>query len=304
VNSSTKRHSRRDQAVARVAAGQHGVVTLAQLRAAGLADGDIKYRVAGGRLHRVRRGVYAVGHACVSREGGFLAAALSIGEGAVVSHTSAALLWGVLDERPGPTHITVARQVRSRRGIRVHSVRRLPRGDTAKISGVPVTTLPRTLLDLADVAAERTLRRAVRQAAVQHQVDECALRDQLQRAQGRHGAPRLGALIADGPAPTRSELEDRTLDLLRVHNFPRPAVNATLAGLARRVEVDFLFAEHGLIVEADGARYHDNRIARQDDTARQAMLEAAGYRVVRVTWAQVTRDTAQTVRRLRRAFGA
>jgi predicted transcriptional regulator of viral defense system len=290
--------------VARLAARQHGVVALWQLRALGLAAHEIKYKVRAGRMHPMRRGVYAVGHAGVSWEGRCLAAVLAIGDGAVASHMSAAALWGVLDERPGPIDVAVARRVRSSRGIRVHSVRCLPRADTAKISGVPVTTVPRTLLDLADVAPERTLRRAVRQAAVHHQVDERALRGQLQRAQGRHGAPRLAALIADGPAPTRSELEDRTLELLRTHGFPRPVVNATLAGLARRVEVDFLFAEHGLIVEADGARYHDNRIARQDDAARQAMLEAAGYRVVRVTWAQITRETAQTVSRLRRAFGA
>jgi hypothetical protein len=303
MDSSKNGRTRPDADLVSTAERQHGIVTIGQLRAAGLADCDVTHRVRTARLHRLRRGVYAVGHTSVSREGRVLAAVLAVGDDAVASHTSAAALWGVLDERPGPVHVTVARRVGGRRGIRVHPVRRLRPGiglGSAKSPSPP----PRTLLDLADVAGERTLRRAVRQALVQRQVDERALHGQLARARGRHGARRLAALIADGPAPTRSELEDRTLELLRTHGLPRPVVNARLTGLPRPVEVDFLFVEHALVIEADGARYHDNRIAREDDAACQAMLEAAGYRVVRVTWVQVTRETAQTVRRLRGVFGA
>jgi len=190
--------------------------------------------------------------------------------------------------------------IRSRSGIRVHRARKFDRRDRARIGGVPVTTVARTLLDLAEVVGPRILRRAVREAYVQRLVDERGLKAALNRAHGRHGAPRLAALVAPGLVATRSELEDRMLHLIRTHGLPEPLVNARLAGLPRRVEVDFLFADAGLVVETDGARYHDNALAREIE--RQAMLEAAGYRVLRVNWRQVTRDTDETVRRIRRAL--
>ncbi len=167
---------------------------------------------------------------------------------------------------------------------------------------VPVTTVARTLLDLADVAGEPVLTRAVREALVQRRVDERALRVQLTRAGGRRGAGRLASLIAPGPSPTRSVLEDRVLEMLRAHGLPPPAVNVVLGGLPRRVEVDFFYADASLILEADGARYHANRFARDADAARQAMLEAAGYRVLRLNWAQVTLDPDPTASRVRRAL--
>jgi hypothetical protein len=292
----------RDVELARLAAGQHGLVTFGDLRRLGFAQSTVSYQLRMGRLHRVQHGVYAVGHARLSPDGRGLAAVLSIGPGAVLSHVSAAVVWGLLEDRGGPAHVSVARQVRSRRGIRVHSVRRLDACDRTCEAGIPVTTAARTILDLAETASEPALRRAVRQAQVLRRVNERELRVQLDRARGRRGAPRLAALIADGPAPTRSELEDRVLELLVRHSFPRPAVNAVLEGFPRRVEVDFMFEEARVILEADGARYHDNRLARRADVDKQAMLEAAGYRVVRLTWSQVTRDVEQTVRRLRRVF--
>ncbi len=103
---------------------------------------------------------------------------------------------------------------------------------------------------------------------------------------------------------TRSELEDRLLEPVLAHGLPRPLVNARLGGLPRRVEVDFLFADVGLVVEADGARYHESRVARDADIARQAMLGAAGYRVMRVNWNQVTRQREETIRRLRQALSS
>jgi len=292
-----------DGLLAVIAGRQHGVVTVAQLRASGLGDAAIGYRVRMGRLHRLYRGVYAVGHPVVPVPGHRLAAVLAVGPAAVLSHLSAAAVWDLVDVRPQVVDVTVARPVRSRRGIRVHAVRDLDTRDHTSVDGIPITTVARTLLDLAEVAGDRTLRRAVREAYVQRRVDERALRDVLGRSRGRHGAPRLAAIVASGFVPTRSELEDRVLDLLLAHGLPRPAVNVVLPGLARRVEVDFLFEDARLVVEADGARFHDNRLARDADAARQAMLEAAGFRVVRVNWTQVTKHPGQTVRRLRQAVG-
>lgn len=290
--------------IARLATRQYGVVTSVQLRHAGLRRGAVEYRLRIGRLHRVHWGVYAVGHTRLSHAGRCLAAALSLGPDAVVSHSSAAVLWGLLADRGAPAHVTVARNVHARLGVRVHTVRHLDFDDRTRRARIPVTTVARTLLDLADTASEPALRRAVREAHVQRLVDEPTLRVQLQRAHGRRGAPRLDALIQDGPAPTRSELEDRMLALLRSHGFPQPLVNTRLPGFPRRMEPDFLFPDRGLVIEADGERYHDNRLARRDDATKMALLEAAGYRVVRVNWHQLTAETEQTVRRLRRVFAA
>lgn len=287
-----------------MAARQHGVVTIAQMVTLGFDDNAIRYRLRVGRLHCVRRGVYAVGHSGVSWEGRNLAAVLSIGPGAALSHLSAAALWGLLADRGPPIDVTVDRRVASPPGIRVHAVRRLDGGERTREAGIPVTTVARTIVDLAAVASEPALRRAVREAQVQRKLDERALRAQIERAPRRHGIRRLAALIEPGPAPTRSELEDRTLQLLLEHGLPRPDINVVVHGLPRPVEVDFLFADLRLIVEADGARYHDHRLARDADAAKQAMLEAAGYRVVRLSWWQVTREVDQTVRRLRHVLAA
>jgi predicted transcriptional regulator of viral defense system len=302
VNYSKLRQAPPDVELARLAARQHGVVTGDQLRVAGLADSAISYRLRIGRLHRVQHRVYAVGHATLSLAGRNLAAVLSVGDGGVLSHASAAAMWDLLEDRPGPVHVTVARQLRSRPGIRIHSVRHLAPRDRTYRSAIPITTVARTLLDLTDHASEHALRRAVREAQVRRYVDETELRLQVKRSRGRRQGLRLRTLVEDGPAPTRSELEDRVLELLRSHGFPPPIVNGRLTGLPRAVEVDFLFPDSRIVLEADGARYHDNRVARQADFDRQAMLEAAGYRVVRVSWQQVTQEPRQTVLRLRRAM--
>ena len=215
-----------------------------------------------------------------------MAAVLAVGEGAVLSHVSAAVLWGLLAHDPPrrPVDVTVPRALHQRRGIRVHSVSALPESDIARQAAIPVTSPMRTLLDLAAApTTEPTLRRAVRLAQVHRLATERALRSRLEDHRGK-GSARSRALLGAGPAPTRSELEDRVLQLMHDQGLPHPAVNATIAGLAREVEADFLFAQHNLIVEADGARYHDSPAARRDDAERQAMLEAAGFRVLRVTW--------------------
>lgn len=294
-----------DVLVAELANGQHGVVGLGQLLALGLSRDAIAHRIRVGRLHPVHRGVYAVGRLDLSFEGRLFAALLAVGEGAVVSHLSAAWLWGFspVDRRKAsPVDVTVTRRVRRRSGIRLHVVRALMEHDRSRCGGLAVTTPARTLLDLADVLpGDRALRRAVHEAQVQRRVNLDQLRGQLRGAIGRRGAPRLAAIVTAGPAPTRSELEDVTLELLRGHGFPEPEVNVRLHNLPVPVEVDFLFSELALVVEVDGARYHETEVARQADARKHAMLEAAGLRVIRLTWSQVTKDTAQTVLRLRRA---
>lgn len=230
------------------------MISLVQIRAIGIPADAVDNRVRAGRLHSVHRGVYAVGHAGLTREARFLAAVLAVGEGAVLSHVAAAVLWGL--RRPdgddgGEVDVTVARRVRQRPGIRVHTVRVLAREETTRRTGIPVTTPARTLLDYSDLPlADRALRRYVHEAEVQRLVNDHQLRMQLDRARcGRHGAGRLAAIVDEGPAPTRSELEDRTLELLRCHGLMRPQTNVRVQG----AEVDVRFGDLKLIVEVDGA---------------------------------------------------
>jgi len=301
---SGERRPTADGAIARTAGKQHGVVTAAQLRALGVNQNALEHRLRVGRLHRLHRGVYAVGHRRVSREGHVLAGVLSVGADAVVSHRSAAVVWGLIADRGGPVDVTVSRRLHPRPPVHIHIDRHgLEKRDRTRTAGIPVTTVPRTLLDLAAVVSEPILRRAVRQAYVERLVDEGTLSAQLDRGAARHGASRLAQLLGPKLLPTRSELEDRVLDLLKTRGFARPAVNVVPAGLRRRIEVDFLYADAGLVIEADGARYHDSRVARDEDAARQALLEEAGYQVLRVDWTQVTQRPGQTARRLRQALG-
>jgi very-short-patch-repair endonuclease len=273
-----------------------------QLRAFGVGRGAIAYRVRVGRLHVFLTGVYSVGHGAVTREGRFIGSVLWAGDGAALSHFSAAALWGLIRDVDLPVDVTVARAIRATRGVRVHRTRRLAPKERTTHLRIPVTTVPRTLLDLADVAYDRLLTRAVREAFVQDLATERDLEAQLARSHGRRGAPRLAALIADGPDRTHSVLEDCLRDLLREHDLPTPLMNVVPPGLPRRIKVDFLFPDQRVVIECDGARYHDNRLARRDDAEKQAILEAAGYRVIRVTWDQVTRRPAETVARIRAAL--
>lgn len=311
VNSSPKPRTPPDRQLAALATKQYGLATGAQLRALGIAPSDVAYRVRTGRLHRVHRGVYAVGHECLSVKGRSLAAVLAVGPGAALSHRAAGAQWGFLDWDGDEIEVTVAQRRQGRPGLRLHVVRALAPHDVTVRATIPVTTPARTLLDLADVLGDRPLRRALHEAEVQRRVSHPQLIAQLARANGRRGAARLAALVADGPTPTRSELEDRLLELLarhglprpqtnvRLHGPPRPQPNARPAGLTTTIEVDFLFPALDLVIETDGERYHGTRLARAADARRQAELEAAGYRVLRLTWADVAQDEERTVARLR-----
>ena len=295
-----------DGRIAALAEEQHGVVTATQLARLGLSRGAVAKRSRGGRLHRLHRGVYAVGHGAVGTAGILHAAVLATGDGAALSHRSAAIQWGLLGGDPRDARRSVdvitSRRPDRQRGIRLHYTRRLPGSDVTARCGIPTTTATRTLLDLAGAVPGQVLRRAVRQAEIDGLVDLAALDARLRTESGRKGLRALRNIIGFGPARTRSELEDRTLELLRRHGFPDPSTNAMVQTPERTYEVDFLFPEQRVIIEADGDRYHGTRLAREQDAAKQAALEEAGYRVIRVTWAHITRDTAQTARRLGRVL--
>jgi hypothetical protein len=254
-----------------------GVISATELRACGLSRDAILTRVRNGRLHPIYRGVYAVGHAHLTPEGRFLAAVKACGPRGALSHFSAAVHWGLLDPIERFPDVT-APTGRSHPGINTHRSCSLLDAAVCVHRGIPITTPHRTLADLKRInTPDRTLTRARRQAQT------------------------LGLIAPAGepPAPTRSVLEDLVLDLIGDAGFAHPDVNVPLRIGDTIVIPDFRWPAEHLIVESDGAAYHDN--TRHEDAQRQALLEAHGERVIRVTYDQAANHREQTTERLRRA---
>jgi hypothetical protein len=288
--------------VARVAAERDGVLSIHQLRACGLDDHAIARRVRDGRLHRLYRGVYAVGYPGLTLRGRFRAAVLACGERAVLSHFAAAAFWGFWTWDARLIDVTIGSGTRDIDGIRVHRSRTLER-DVFVRHGIRVTSPARTLLDLAAVLPERSLRRMARRAQAQSAVTLRQIHELLARANGHHGAERLRAVIADGPAPTRSDLEDLLLDLLDKAKIQRPEINAPLRFEDETITPDYLWRAQRVAIEADSVTWHEHKLTREHDADKQARLEAAGLRVLRITWRQITRSPQQTLSRIRTALG-
>jgi very-short-patch-repair endonuclease len=297
-----KSPARPDVRLARAAADQWGVLSLDELFACGLSRGAVADRARNGRLHPIHRGVYAVGHPSIPLEGRFLAAVKACGPTAILSHFAAAAVWGFMpwDDRY-PEVTVVGAWARSHPGLRIHRTTTLDRRDILRRHGIPATSPGRTLLDLAATLDHRPLRGATRRAQSLHRVNLRQLADVLARHPRRRGSARLARIIATGPAPTRSELEDVVLDLILRGGHVHPDVNVALRLSGRRVVPDFRWPAERLVVEADGAAWHDNPLAREDDAERQALLEAHGERVLRVTWEQAIARPTRTLARLRAA---
>src|SRR5215212_5361421 len=267
-----------DGAIAELARRQHGVVGRSQLVDLGLGPDAIDWRVRRRRLHTVHRAVYAVGHLGLTRYGQFMAAVLACGDGAALSHISAAVLWNLLKDRGGPVHVTAPTK-RKARGVVVHWS--ALDGERVRRAGVVVTTPARTLLDLADVVPRRTLERAMDEAEYLR-LDT----DGLGPRHGRTGTGVLASVLAvhrPGTTRTRSELEEMFLALCDDHGIDRPDVNVHIEGF----ECDFVFREQWLVVETDGAAAHGTRRALERDPLRDATLLAAGWRVWRLSYEQV-----------------
>jgi predicted transcriptional regulator of viral defense system len=278
-------------AVARVAARQHGMVTRVQLLGLGLSAREIDYRLATGRLWRVHRGVYAVGHRPPSPHARAMAAVLACGPGAVLSHRSAAALWAMGVRWPADVEVTAPVQ-RQRNGIRVHRSRTLTRRDVTRQFGIPVTTPARTLLDLADQLDHPSLTRAVNEARLAHRSTLPELAELLTRSPGRT-TRRLRPFVEADTGPTRSRLEDAFLAFAAKHGLPTPEVNQIVAGH----EVDMLWREHRIIVELDSRDHHEH--AFEEDRDRDATLLDAGFPVLRITWRRLTGHPAREAARLR-----
>jgi hypothetical protein len=255
------------------------VVTIAQLLAAGLDHEAVRRRVADGKLHRLYRGVYALGHDGLSREGRWLAAVFACGPTAALSHLSAAELWAVSRFHSSLIAVVTTSQHRPQ-GVDVHRTTRFHPLDITTINNIPVTRIPRLIVDLTDVLTPHQLANVIHRAAYAGLYSELATRDAIARANGRRNigtAIRAMELYAAGSAGTRSASEDIALSLLPLAGAPGPLVNTKLQG----EEVDFHWPEQRLVVELDGPG-HNRPPTRLDDQRRDAKLGAAGYTVKRI----------------------
>lgn len=274
-----------DHRLARVARRQRGVVHRDQLLGLGLSSSAIKGRVASGRLHRVRPCVYAVGHVALPAGGREMAVQLWRAPYGVLSHETAAAIWG-FSAAPATVHVSgPPGGTMSQPGTVVHRVRRLDAQDVRSHDGFRVTSPARTVLDIAATAPARELERAVAEARVLGLVRERDLRAVLQRYPQRPGSRVLTELLdaEHGPAFTRSDLERELLALVRRAAVRPPRTNARLNGY----EVDALWAAERLVVELDSFRFHRSRRAFERDRRKSAELQTAGYRVLQVTWRQL-----------------
>lgn len=289
-----------DERAATLATRQYGVVSRRQLLGAGLTARQIDVRLGSGRLRPLHRGVYALGHLrgpLLPDRAAEMAAWLASGPGTVVSHRNAAWLWGLVSRpsRREPVHVTAppGRAPTRRPGIRAHRCGDLSSRDVAAVTGIPVTAPLRTLCDLATVASEGALERAIARAEREGLVEREAVENAVARRRGRIGVRRLRAVVAGRreAALTRSEAEARFLALVRRGDLPEPEANVSVHGY----EVDFFWRLSGVGVEVDGFAFHRSRRAFAADRRRDAELMAAGVRVMRITWEQIVREPVKTV---------
>jgi hypothetical protein len=285
----------RELELADLAGCQHGVVSRRQLLGLGVGKDGIAHRISVGRLHRVFAGVYAVGHRSLSREGAWMAAVLASGDGAVLSHRSAAALWGLLKEPPPSHEVTIPRSTGPVSGLRRHHGALLS-DETTVCEGIPVTCVARTLFDIAASAAPREFERAIREAEFLRLPQRPSLEELLLRSPRRHGARRvrttLEGLSRLRGRGSRSPLEDRFLRFARSADLPMPETNVPLRLGAGTYEADCLWRAQRLIVELDGHESHRTRSAFEGDRERDRHLQVAGWRVVRITWRQLNHPSS------------
>lgn len=278
-----------DAHIAELAETQHGVVARAQLLSLGVGREAIKVRLRTGRLHRLHRGVYAVGHRALSREAIWMAAVLFCGPRAVLSCRSAAALWG-LRSYSGAIEVTAPSKTRSRGDVRRHFAV-LPADEMTERDGIPVTTVPRTIFDLSAMEPVNRVEQALRQQERLRHYDALSLAqllDRYPRHRGNRAARECLRRLRDLPGgTTREELEARFLVFLERNGFPRPRLNAWISVGSHRYQVDCLWPAQKVIVELDGYETHGTRHAFESDRDRDRRLIAAGYRGPRITWRQL-----------------
>lgn len=297
------RHAGRGWGIAAIAEGQHGVIARSQLRELGVAERTIERWMVNGRLHSVHGEVFAVGHARIAEPGRRWAAVLAYGDGALLSHRSAAALWGLMRRRVAVIDVTAARGrqgIRRRSGIFIHRGKLHPEDRTER-GGIPVTTVARTLFDLAEFVKFEHLESAWEEADRLNLLQLRAVEQVCQRGHGRRALKPIRHLLTEARAEeiTRSPLEDVFAAFCRKHDLPTPSFNTTLLGY----EVDALWPAQRLAAELDSWEFHRHRAAFERDRARDAALQAAGYRTIRITDRRMSDDPTTLLEQLRALLG-
>lgn len=279
--------------IANIAGDAHGVVTRAELLVAGLSRKQIDGRVRKGLLIPVHRGVYRVGHRAPSVEARYLAAVKACGGGALLAGRAAAHLWRLVRGTVPPPEVIAPRERRVP-GVTVHRARRTDPADATTVRGIPATTVPRTLVDLASHLPEDRLARACHEAGILHDATPAQVAAVLERRPNSNGAAILRAIIHGDVRVTLSKLESRFLALLDEAGLPLPETNRPAAG--RRV--DCRWPDRRLTVELDGYRYHRSRYAWEQDRRREREARARGEEFRRYTYADVFEDPRFMLREL------
>jgi predicted transcriptional regulator of viral defense system len=289
---------RSHEALAELAKEQYGVVSFRQLRGLAFSKGAIGRAREAGRLHQLHQGVYAVGHTALTDQGRCMAAVLACGPRAVLSHQSAAWLWGFLPACPIKPEVSVPNSGRPRAGIRAHRVAPFDLVEFGKSERIPVTSKARTLLDLAAARRGRRLQQSIEKAKRLNRLDLGEVDDLLRRKRGAAGTRRLreAVEIYRDPAFSRARSELLFLDLVKRAGLPRPALNTFVAGH----EIDAYWEMERFAVEVDGWDTHRTREAFEADPLRQEDLMLAGIDSIRVTARRIEREPRVVGQRLRR----
>jgi hypothetical protein len=285
--------------LARLATRQHGVVARRQLQSVGFGTKAIKAALAEGRLSPLHEEVYAAGHMRIPQRGYWWGAVLAYGPETLLSHRTAAVLWGFQRHWRGPIHVTAGcgRQgVRRREGIWIHRCRLAPEDRTTR-EGFPVTTVARTLFDFAEIAPFESLKGAAEEADRLKLLRLTELEKVCERGRGRRALRPMRRLLAElrPPDEGRSPLEIRFPAFIREHQLPEPIQNVHVLGH----EVDALWPAAKLVVELDSWEYHGHRAAFERDRARDPKLLIAGYRTIRVTHRRLDGEAAQLAAEIR-----
>jgi hypothetical protein len=291
------------QWIAELARRQHGVIAHWQLVEGGLSRSAVQRLVRAGWLHRLYIGVYAVGHRAVSWLGRCRAGVFGGGRGAVLSHPPAAALWEVRRTSSPRIHVTATRSRPGSGGLVVHRVRWMHPDDVTELSGIPVTSLARTLLDNAEVLPLRQVIRMIEEAERRQIFDLRAVERLLARSHGRHGVKPLRAALAEvhgEPARVNSDWERDLIDFCDAFDIPRPELNVIVEGY----EVDALWREVKLILELDSWSHHRGRTAFENDRIKYGALQLAGYIVLPITWRRLEQEPREVARMIMRRVAA
>lgn len=286
------RLAERERQLAALANRQHGVILRQQLLDAGLGSRTIRRRVEAGRLYPLYRGAYVLGREGISEHGEWQGAVLVGGDGALLSHRSAAALWGLMSHA-SPAEITAVSRRRVS-GIAFHECGVHP-DERTTFKGISVTSVARTLLDVAELVDDHEFELVWEEADRRRLLDLRAVEAVCARGFGRRGLKRVRALLEADRPTTRSSLEARVLDLCRTHSLPLPLTNTEVLGR----EVDAFWPEQRLMVEADGYAFHGHRAAFENDRARDAEMQVAGYRVLRLTHRRLDAEPDKVAAQLR-----